>query len=395
MQHTAYQPQISCPVRIERVETMLVDLPTIRPHKLSMAVMNGQTLMLVRIRCSDGTEGIGEGTTIGGLAYGAESPEGMKLAIDTYFAPQLVGADANRVPALMDRLHTAFRDNRFAKCAVETALYDALGHRTGLPVSELLGGRLRERLPVAWTLASGDTGKDIEEAQRMLALRRHNIFKLKIGRRTVREDVAHVAAIKAALGDTASVRVDVNMAWSELDAHHGLAGLVDAGCELVEQPVASIDALARLTGKYPIAVMADESLVGPESAFAIARVAGANVFAIKTEQSGGLQAAQHVAAIGDAARIDLYGGTMLEGAVGSIASAHVFATFRELRWGTELFGPLLLTEEILTQPLDYSDFQLTVPASPGLGIALDEDRVRHFRRDRPRTSVGPAALSHA
>ena len=89
MQHTAYQLQISGPVRIERVETMLVDLPTIRPHKLSMAVMNGQTLMLVRIRCSDGTEGIGEGTTIGGLAYGAESPEGMKLAIDTYLgSPQ-------------------------------------------------------------------------------------------------------------------------------------------------------------------------------------------------------------------------------------------------------------------------------------------------------------------
>ncbi|HJT94420.1 MAG TPA: muconate cycloisomerase, partial [Mycobacterium sp.] len=171
---------------------MLVDLPTIRPHKLSMAVMNGQTLMLVRIRCSDGTVGIGEGTTIGGLAYGAESPEGMKMVIDTYFAPQLVGADANRVPALMNHLNNAFRDNRFAKCAVETALFDALGHRTGLPVSELLGGRLRDRLPVAWTLASGDTGRDIEEAQHMLELRRHRIFKLKIGRRTVREDVAHV-----------------------------------------------------------------------------------------------------------------------------------------------------------------------------------------------------------
>ena len=70
MQHTAYQQQIAGPVVIDRVETMLVDLPTIRPHKLSMAVMNGQTLMLVRIRCSDGTVGIGEGTTIGGLADG-------------------------------------------------------------------------------------------------------------------------------------------------------------------------------------------------------------------------------------------------------------------------------------------------------------------------------------
>src|SRR5690554_7627497 len=118
-------------VTIERVETFLVDLPTIRPHQLSMATMNGQTLMLVRVYCSDGTVGIGEGTTIGGLAYGAESPEGMKLAIDTYFAPWLIGADANRVCALMARLDTAIRDNRFAKCAVETALYDALGKRVG------------------------------------------------------------------------------------------------------------------------------------------------------------------------------------------------------------------------------------------------------------------------
>jgi muconate cycloisomerase len=347
--------------------------------------------MLVRVRCSDGTVGIGEGTTIGGLAYGAESPEGMKLAIDTYFAPQMLGADANRVPALVARLNQAIRDNRFAKCAVETALYDALGHRTGLPVSELLGGRLRDRLPVAWTLASGDTGRDIEEAQRMLETRRHQIFKLKIGRKPVRDDVAHVAAIKKALGDLASVRVDVNMAWSELQAHHGLAGLVDAGCELAEQPVASGEVLARLKGRYPIAVMADESLTGPASAFGLAQVAGADVFAIKTEQSGGLRAAQQVAAIADAAHIELYGGTMLEGAVGTIASAHVFSTFRELQWGTELFGPLLLTEEILAAPLEYKDFHLTVPAAPGLGIVLDEDRVRHFRRDRQRVTVGPAA----
>lgn len=372
----------SAPALIERIETFLVDLPTIRPHQLSMATMNGQTLMLVRLYCSDGTVGIGEGTTIGGLAYGAESPEGMKLAIDTYFTPLLLGQNANNIPAIMARLGKAIQDNRFAKCAVETALFDALGQRVGLPVSQLLGGRMRDTLPVAWTLASGDTAKDIDEAERMLAQRRHKIFKLKIGRRDVAEDVAHVAAIKKALGDRGVVRVDVNMAWSELQAQRGLAGLVDAGCELVEQPVASVDALARLKGRFPIAIMADESLTGPVSAFALARQAGADVFAIKIEQSGGLRAAQQVAAIGDAAGIELYGGTMLEGAIGTLASAHVFATFRQLQWGTELFGPLLLTEEILAEPLQYRDFELVVPAAPGLGMTLDEARVSHFRRDR-------------
>jgi muconate cycloisomerase len=202
-----------------------------------------------------------------------------------------------------------------------------------------------------------------------------------------------VAEIKKALGDKASVRVDVNMAWSELEARYGLPALADAGCELVEQPVAHADAMARIRGRYPIAIMADESLTGPVSAFQLATSAAADVFAIKTEQSGGLQAAQQVAAIADAAQIALYGGTMLEGAVGSIASAHVFSTFRDLRWGTELFGPLLITEEILTRPLVYQDFHLELPTGPGLGITLDEDRVQYFRRDRNRISVSAAAAT--
>jgi muconate cycloisomerase len=133
--------------------------------------------------------------------------------------------------------------------------------------------------------------------------------------------------------------------------------------------------------RFPVALMADEVLQGPQSAFDIAKNEGADVFAIKIEQSGGLFAAQRVAAIADAAGIELYGGTMLEGAVGTIASAHLFASIPNLQWGTELFGPLLITEEILVKPLDYSDFELTVPDGPGLGIELDKDRIKRFTRD--------------
>ena len=372
---------------VTRVDTVILDLPTIRPHKLSVATMNGQVLTLVRIHCSDGITGIGECTTIGGLAYGGESPESMKTNIDAWFAPVMVGQDATRVQALMARIGRMVRENRFAKSAVETALLDAQGKRVGLPVSELLGGRRRDRLPVAWTLASGDTARDIAEAEKMLDLRRHNIFKLKIGARPIRDDIAHVAAIKMALGDRAAVRVDVNMAWSEGEAAFGMAALADAGCDLVEQPVASTAALSRLVRRFPVALMADESLTGPESAFELARVQGADVFAVKLEQSGGAFNAGRVAAIADAAGIGLYGGTMLEGAVGTVISAHAFATFANLQWGTELFGPLLLTEEILTQPLDYSDFELAVPGGPGLGVTLDDDRVAYFARDGIRKTI--------
>ncbi|MDE1008863.1 MAG: muconate cycloisomerase CatB1 [Paraburkholderia fungorum] len=368
-------------VTIEQIETCLVDLPTIRPHKLSVATMYGQTLMLVKVYCTDGAVGIGEGTTIAGMAYGPESPEAMKLAIDAYFAPALVGKDATRIQTLMAHLGKLVKINHFAKSALETALLDAHGKRLGVAVSELLGGRRRERLPVAWTLASGDTSRDIAEAEQMIEVRRHNVFKLKIGAKELKTDIKHVAEIKRAVGERAAVRVDVNMAWSETQAAWAIPALADAGCELVEQPVASAAALARLMRRFPVALMADEILQGPDSAFEIARVNGADVFAIKIEQSGGLFAAQRVAAIADAAGIELYGGTMLEGAFSTVASAHLFASFANLQWGTELFGPLLITEEILTKPLDYSDYQLTVPDGPGLGIELDEEKVRRFTRD--------------
>jgi muconate cycloisomerase len=383
MQHMAQYP------RIERVETFLVDLPTIRPHKLSMTTVSGQTLMLVRIYASDGIVGVGEGTTIGGLAYGAESPESMKLAIDTYFSPHLLQGNPNQIGALMTTIGKFVRGNHFAKCAVETALLDALGKRNGLSVADLLGGRVRDRLPVGWTLASGDTARDIAEAEEMLSRRRHNVFKLKIGRNEVGADIAHVAAIKRAVGDRASVRVDVNQAWSETTAAKAIAQLEAAGVDLVEQPIAQSNrhGMARLAANAIMPIMADEALHGPETAFDYASHSAADVFAVKIAQSGGLFAGGRVAAIADAAGIGLYGGTMLEGAVGSVASAQLFATLPRLEWGTELFGPLLLTEEILTEPLDYSEFSLAIPTGSGLGITLDESKLNRFRRDRAERQV--------
>lgn len=380
-------------IGIERIETFLVDVPAIRPHVLAMATMHAQVLCLVKIHCADGIVGVGEATTIGGLAYGPESPEGIKLAIDTYFEPILRAGDASRVATVMAAISRHIVGNHFAKCAVETALLDAQGKRVGLPVSELLGGRVHDRLPVLWTLASGDTGSDIDEAERMIAAGRHNAFKLKIGKRPLADDVAHVAAIKRALGESASIRVDVNMAWDESTARIGVAMLADAGCDLVEQPIVRHNraGMARLAARSPIPIMADEALQGPASAYDFAVNAAADVFAVKIEQSGGLVAAGQVQAIAAAAGVAVYGGTMLEAAVGTVASAHVFATFPALPFGTELFGPLLLTEEILEEPLDYRDFSLAVPHGPGLGIALDEERVAFLRRDAARSTISIAS----
>ncbi len=376
---------IAMPIRaIESIETIIVDLPTLRPHKLAMHTMQNQTLVIIRVRCADGIEGIGESTTIGGLSYGNESPDSIKVNIDRHFAPLLIGQDASNINAAMLRLERSIRGNTFAKSGIESALLDAHGKRLNLPVSELLGGRVRDALPVAWTLASGNTAQDVAEAEKMLDLRRHRIFKLKIGAGEVGHDLAHVIAIKKALGERASVRVDVNQAWDEAVALRACKVLGDNGIDLIEQPISRNNrgGMARLNLSSPAPIMADESIECVEDAFNLAREGAASVFALKIAKNGGPRAVLRTAAIAEAAGIGLYGGTMLEGGIGTLASAHAFLTLNTLAWDTELFGPLLLTEDILTEPPLYRDFQLHVSHLPGLGLAIDEERLAFFRRDK-------------
>jgi len=370
--------------QITSVEAILVDLPTIRAHQLSMATMQQQTMVIIRLRASDDIEGIGEATTIGGLSYGEESPEGIKLTIDTYLAPVLVGQDATNINDVMLKLNKVARGNRFAKSGIETALLDAQGKRLGVPLSALLGGSVRKTLPVLWTLASGDTHRDIEEAEMLLAERRHDTFKLKIGRRSVRDDVAHVSKIKAALGDRARITVDVNQAWNEIDAALGIAALEAAGIDLIEQPTPREQrgALARLAARFIVPIMADEGVTGPEDALDLVRGSCADVFALKIAKSGGIYAMMRTAAVADAAGVALYGGTMLEGSIGSIASAHGFSALPQLSWGTELFGPLLLKDDVVTARPQYRDFDLHLPEGPGLGLQIDEEKLAFYRRDK-------------
>lgn len=367
---------------IETVEAILVDIPTVRPHKLSMTTMGAQTMVIVRIVDSDGVEGLGEATTIGGLSYGPESPEGVKVTIDHYMAPLLINQPADNINTLKVRLGHVIRGNTLAKSAVETALLDLQGKHLQRPVADLLGGAVQRHIPVLWTLASGDTARDIDEARSLLAAKRHCDFKLKIGSRALMDDVRHVAAIKAAVGDDASVRVDVNQAWDESTAARGMAELQAAGVDLVEQPtpLKDLGALVRLSQKFHLPILADETVADAADAFALAAAGFAGAYALKIGKAGGPARALEVATVATAAGIGLYGGTLLEGTIGTAASLHAWSTQEKFRWGTEMFGPLLLKDDIVVQPLRYADNGVHLPDGPGLGIEIDEDKLAHYRR---------------
>lgn len=369
-------------LKITRVETFIIDLPTIRPHKLSMATMQKQTMVIIQLHCSDDIVGLGEATTIGGLSYGDESPEGIKLTIDRYLAPAILNEDPRNINRLLLKINQVAKGNRFAKSGIETALLDAQAKRLNISLAALLGGPVTDTLPVLWTLASGVTEKDIDEAEKLLSLKKHNTFKLKIGSLAPEVDIAHVSKIKKALGSRARITVDINQAWSESTAKLGVAALQEAGVDLIEQPIDKTNhrGLARLRKHFIVPIMADEAVDTIENAFDLAALGACDVFALKIAKSGGPMSVLKVARIAEAAGISLYGGTMLEGSIGSIASAHAFATLSNLEWGTELFGPLLLTDDIVTNPPQFENYQMILPEGPGLGLELDMDKVKHYQR---------------
>jgi muconate cycloisomerase len=376
-------------MRIRELETILVDLPTIRPHRLANQTVTFQTLVILRLRTDEGLEGLGEATTIGGMSYGEEAPETIKVALDTYIAPLIVGRDPRRIGETMALVERHVKGNRLAKSALETALLDLTASTLGVPVSALFGGARTDTLEVAWGLATGDAARDREEAERVLEAGRHRLFKIKVGAGDHRADTDRVAAVKKALGERASVRIDANQAWDEPTARQAISRLEVAGVDLIEQPVKRHDhaALRRLSQRFSVPLMADEAVSTPADALALAREHNCDVFALKIAKSGGLTETAKVAAIAEAAGIALYGGTMLEGSIGTLASAHLFATLPQpLSFGTELFGPLLLKDDIVTERPAYRDFSIEVPSVPGLGVMIDEDKLAFYRRDRTSQS---------
>lgn len=378
-------------MKLHSIETVLVDIPTKRVHHLSFGAITAQNYVIVRVRSDDGVEGIGEASTIGGPAWAEESTEIIKIIIDTYLAPHLLGRDPGDLQAMSALMERLVRGNRFAKAAVEMALLDLVARQLQVPAHRLLGGKVHDSIELAWTLASGNTDADIAEGEAKLDARlHHHIFKLKIGSGEPMADVAHASRIARHFSGRARVQVDVNQAWDELTATRCIAALEAAGVALIEQPVArhNIAAMARLAARFDVPIMADEALGTPADALNLVHHAAADVFALKLTKAGGPLATMKTAAIAEAAGLPCYGGCMLETSVGTAAYLHTFAAIGAIRAGCELFGPLLLKDDLVTRPLLYHDGAIHLHEGHGFGVEIDPDKLAFYRRDRdPRIAM--------
>lgn len=368
---------------IHSIRATVVDVPTIRKHKLSNTSVTAQNYVIVQVRLHNGVEGIGEAATLGGPRWSEESVEGIKSTIDAYLAPTLAGTRADLFEAAGARMDQAAKRNNAAKAAIETALFDAVGRTLCLPVTALLGGAVRDRVPVLWTLASGDPAQEVDEANRKLDARLHRTFKVKIGAQDPAADMARMTHLAYALEGRAELIVDANQAWDETVSIRCLPQLHEMGVRLVEQPVPAwnLQAMARLRARPRTPpLLADENVFTIHDMLAVGAAGAADAVSLKLVKHGGLLALKRVAAVAEAAGIGLYGGCLLESSVGAAAHLQAFATLRELAWGCEHFGPQILVSDLVTEPLRFADFHVHLPAGPGIGVTLDADRMRAYAR---------------
>lgn len=335
--------------------------------------------VLVRVETDEGLVGIGEAPA--DIGFFGQTVEGIRVAIDDYLGPPLVGREPWDIPALMDRID--YRENSSAKSGIDPALHDLVARARGVSVGELLGGPRRRRIPVAVEIAGGSPDDMARECLKYAAMN-VRAFKPKIGG-IPRDDAERLRAIRAAVGPDVSLRADANRGYSPEEAIElcELAERYEIGLELLEQPCEAWDlpGLARVRKAVRIPIEADESCFGPHDAEAIVRAGAADVLNIKIAKAGGLCNAIRIAAIAEAAGLQCVLGTAFGTGVKIAAKLHLASALPRFSGAVEftelgLHGPLLKGDQdrALSLPLD-ADGCLPVPEGPGLGVELDEAKV--------------------
>ena len=363
------------------VRVILADIPVRRPHTMSFTTLERMNFVFVRLETRDGLVGWGEAACLGGPTWSEESVESVAATIERYIAPWLVGRDAAGIESLRTEMARRVQGNPFARAAVEMALWDLNGRALGVPVHRLLGGRVRDRVPLSWSLAVADPAAEVEEARQKVA-RGHRIFKIKTAAHPLAEDLRRIEAIRAAVGPAVSLRVDANQGWDRSTALKAIRAMASYDLDFVEQPLPRDDreGMAELGRRVDVPLMADESCFSPHDALTIARLGGVSILGLKVTKSAGLLGTMAIARIAEAAGLGCYVGCMIETSLGTAAYLQVALAATPVTWGCELFGPLLLVGDVTREPVRYADGAILALDGPGLGVEVDETALKEWIR---------------
>jgi len=295
-------------------------------------------------------------------------------------APALLGQDPRRIAFLNQRMDLTLDGSEPAKAGIEMALYDLLGKHLGVPVYQLLGGMVRERIPLSRSITFG-APEQMAEAAKGFAAEGFGTVKVKVGQ-SFDIDVAAVAAVRAAVGDKVKVRVDANMAWrSAKEAAQIIKAMAPSRPELIEQPLKprELDALAELRLLTDVPIMADESVWNPRDAMEVIRRKAVDIVNVYVCESGGLMAATRIFQMCETAGLPCMIGSMPELGLGTAAQIHLGTAMTNLGLDSDACGVVYQQADLLKTPLRIEKGFAYPPSGPGLGVEIDLDAVEKHR----------------
>ncbi|MSO92913.1 MAG: hypothetical protein EXQ86_05870 [Rhodospirillales bacterium] len=301
--------------------------------------------------------------------------------IEQLLAPVLIGEDPYRIAHLAARMNAVFEGSEPAKAGLEMALFDIVGKDLGTPVYNLLGGMVRERVGLSYSIPYGGPGEMAAFAAEK-ARAGFRTVKVKVGQDR-KTDIEAVRLIREAVGPDVIVRVDANMRWRTVaEAMQVIQAIQPYDIELVEQPLPprELDALAELRRRVSIPIMADESVWTPRDALEVVRRGAVDIVNVYLMESGGFLAAARNFGICETAGIPCIIGSMPEMGLATAAQIHLGVAMTNLGLDSDCCGVLYHEEDLLTRPLKIEGGFSYPPVGPGLGVELDMKVVERWKK---------------
>ena len=339
---------------------------------------------IVEVETDEGLIGLGE------MGGGGESAEAAFHALKSY----LVGHDPARLEELRfliaNPTASLYNNRTQMLAALEFACLDILGQRWGVPVSEILGGRLRERVPFASYLffcyPDAQSGKGevrtieqlVESAQKLKSLYGFTSHKLKGGVFPPEYELECYRALAASLeGDR--FRFDPNGVWSTETAIWFGQQIEDIRNDYLEDPVFGMNGMRRVREKVHMPLATNTVVVNFEQLASNVLNTAVDVILLDTTFWGGIRACVKAAGICEAFQLGVAVHSSGELGIQLATMLHLGAVIPNLSFAADAHYHHLTDDIIEGGKLKYEEGAIAVPSGPGLGVKLDRDKVAEYR----------------
>lgn len=366
-------------LEVTAVEAIPYSIPYRKPLRFASGEVTHAEHVLVRVHTRGGLIGTADAPPRP-FTYG-ETQAGIIAVIESLFAPQVVGVDADRRDLIRKCLHRTV-GNPVAKAAVDMALWDVLGQAWSMPVHRLLGG-FTDRMRVSHMLGFDIPEAMVAEATRMRDVYGITTFKVKVGRRPIDADVEVVRALRQTLGDKAELYIDGNRGWSPAESARAMEQLADCGLTLAEELCPADDVLGRrwLVNKSAVPFVADESVSTPADVTRELLGGSATAISIKTARTG-FSGSEEILHLATGLGVEVVMGNQIDGQLGTACTVAFGAAHEATsRRSGELSNFLDMSDDLLTEPLEIVDGHLLARTGPGIGVTVDPDKLAHYRTD--------------